>query len=264
MDMLDLSQVQIHASPADVFSWPTSALITGLEMSPSGGLTFTFDRKLPDRWKWLTGNKASPDDNFQYTVWAVVKLTGGWHAAGFVQMWQGRPMGDGALPPILTQFVNWWGDVRHLWGEMSDYLPRAGDQVGFFVTAGNARLRTDVTSVRERSNVVVVTLPAGDAGSFTFGSEQQPPVPPWPPVPPPNPPPPASPDETAALKALVLSLTEQQVKLTSTVMSLLAQVDALAQQVAALRQLPAQGPIVFPNYQTALFGATVVLKPQPK
>jgi hypothetical protein len=259
MDMLDLSQVQIHHSPADVFSWPTSALITGLEMSPTGGLTFTFDRVLPDRWKWPS-NPDVPSDNFQYTVWAVVKLTGGWHAAGFVQMWQGRAMGAGSLPPILTQFVNWWGDVRHLWDEMSDYIPRAGDQVGFFVTAGNARLRTDVTSVRERSNVVVVTLPAGDAGSFTFGSEQQPPAPP---VSPPNPPPPALPDETAALKALVLSLTEQQVKLTSTVMSLLAQVDALAQQVAALRQLPAPA-VVFPNYQTSLWGATVVLKPQPK
>lgn len=260
MDMLDLSQVQIHASPADVFSWPTSALITGLQMSPSGGLTFTFDRVLPDRWKWPS-NPANPSDNFQYTLWAVVKLADGWHAAGFVQMWQGRLMGDGALPPILTQFVNWWGDVRHLWGEMSDYLPRAGDQVGFFVTAGNARLRTDVTSVRERSNVVVVTLPAGDAGSFTFDPAQPsaPPTPPAPPIPQQMP----SVLDPNLIPAMLAQLQQQ----TALLGSLRGQLDALTQQVAALVGKPApalQGTVVFPNYQTSLWGATVVLKPQPK
>jgi hypothetical protein len=40
--------------------------------------------------------------------------------------------------------------------------------MGFFVTAGNARGVGEVTSVRERSNVVFVSLPAGDVGDFDF------------------------------------------------------------------------------------------------
>ena len=42
----------------------------------------------------------------------------------------------------------------------------------FFVTAGNARGMTTVTSVRERSNVVMVNLPANDNGVFRFASQQ--------------------------------------------------------------------------------------------
>ena len=56
---------------------------------------------------------------------------------------------------------------------MVDYRPRAGDKMLFFLSAGNARKgsagpEADVTSVRERSNVVMVTLPAGDDGMFAF------------------------------------------------------------------------------------------------
>jgi hypothetical protein len=51
---------------------------------------------------------------------------------------------------------------------MKGYQPHPGEQMGFFVSAGNARGETGVSSVRERSNVVVVALPAGDSGSFTF------------------------------------------------------------------------------------------------
>ncbi len=40
--------------------------------------------------------------------------------------------------------------------------------MGFFLSAGNARGETGVSSVRERTNVVVVPLPAGDNGNFTF------------------------------------------------------------------------------------------------
>jgi hypothetical protein len=51
---------------------------------------------------------------------------------------------------------------------MAGYQPHAGEQMGFFVSAGNARGFGGVSSVRERSNVVLVALPAGDNGSFSF------------------------------------------------------------------------------------------------
>lgn len=166
-DALNLANVTIIRSPTDIASWPITVAITGLTMTPDGGLTFTFDRAIPESWKWPS-NPANPADHFQYTVWAVIRDGGVWMAAGFVQMWQGRPMGTRALPPILSNYVNWWGDIRHPWGPMSNYRPGVGDPVGFFISAGNARLTEGVTSVRERSNVVAVQLPANDSGAFDF------------------------------------------------------------------------------------------------
>jgi len=40
--------------------------------------------------------------------------------------------------------------------------------MGFFVSAGNAPGESGVSSIRERSNVVLVALPAGDNGNFSF------------------------------------------------------------------------------------------------
>jgi len=51
---------------------------------------------------------------------------------------------------------------------MAGYQPHAGEQMGFFVSAGNARGEGGVSSVRERSNVVIVSLPQGDNGFFPF------------------------------------------------------------------------------------------------
>ena len=69
--------------------------------------------------------------------------------------------------PILSDFAaNWAYDGR--WGPMAGYRPRAGEQMGFFLSAGDARLWGTVISVRERSNVVVVPLPAGDSGSWSW------------------------------------------------------------------------------------------------
>jgi hypothetical protein len=79
-------------------------------------------------------------------------------------MWRGRAS-TGA--PILSDFArNWAYDAR--WGPMMGYQPHAGEQMGFFVSSGNARGEAGVTARRERSNVAIVSLPAGDSGSFPF------------------------------------------------------------------------------------------------
>jgi hypothetical protein len=79
-------------------------------------------------------------------------------------MWRGRGS-TGA--PILAEFArNWAYDAR--WGPIAGYQPHAGELMGFFLSAGNARGVTTVTSLRERTNVVVVPLPPGDNGSFAF------------------------------------------------------------------------------------------------
>jgi hypothetical protein len=165
-DMIDLSQVAVYNSPADVASWPITHSIVGLHMSPTGafdaGLTFdssalaAWPDYLPPGW----------DGPLEYTVWAVVKINGSWYMSGFIQMWRGR-VSTGA--PLLTDFArNWAYDSR--WGPMRAHQPVVGEQMGFFLTAGNARGVTTVTSRRERTNVVLVSLPAGDTGDFKFSA----------------------------------------------------------------------------------------------
>jgi len=161
-DAIDLSQAEVWNSPQDIASWPIAAAITQLSMRPgqSAGLTF----QSAARSTWPDYTPPGWDGPIQYTVWAVVKVNRRWRTSGFIQMWRDRPS-TGA--PILTDFArNWAYDSR--WGPMAGYQPQVGEQMGFFLSAGNARGVGVVTSVRQRTNVVVVSLPGGDTGDFTF------------------------------------------------------------------------------------------------
>jgi hypothetical protein len=160
-DAIDLRSAQVYNSPADIASWPATAKITSVSMSSSAGLSVEFTTKAswPDV---VPPGFAGP---LQYTVWAVVNIDGRWYTAGFIQMWRGRPS-TGA--PILANFATNWAYDPVRWGPMASYQPHAGDQMGFFVSAGNARGEGGVSSIRERSNVVLIPLPAGDNGYFPF------------------------------------------------------------------------------------------------
>ena len=161
-DAIDMSQVEVWNSPADIASWPITAAITALTMRPGQNVGLAFQSSAQTTWPDYT--PPGWDGPLQYTVWAVVKVNGRWHTSGFIQMWRQRPS-TGA--PILTDFAqNWAYDGR--WGPMAGYQPQVGEQMGFFLSAGNARGVGSVTSVRERTNVVVVSLPPGDTGDFTF------------------------------------------------------------------------------------------------
>lgn len=167
-DAIDLHAMGVHWSITDIATWPITVAISSLHMRPVGdsheGISVTTSPVLPNSWKWPS-NPNNPADNYQYTVWACAKDPGGkWNGSGFIQMWQGRPS-TGA--PILVQWNSDWAyDSR--WGPLASFHPKAGDQMAFFISAGDARGKDEVSSVRERSNVVIVTLPAGDRGDFTF------------------------------------------------------------------------------------------------
>lgn len=166
-DEIDLTSAVVHSSPADVAAWPITTRIERLTMRPGQdhGLSFQF-----------SGNQTWPDyvppgwdGPIQYTVWAGVQIAGRWHMAGFIQMWRTRPS-TGA--PILAQWRDWAYDENR-WGPMVHHRPQAGEKMLFFLSAGNARRGSagregDVTSVRERSNAVLVALPHGDHGDFVF------------------------------------------------------------------------------------------------
>ena len=159
-DAINLSQAAVYNSPSNIASWAVTSKITSISMSPSTGLSFEFTTKN----SWPDVIPPGFEGPLQYTIWAVVNIGGRWDTSGFIQMWRGRPS-TGA--PILSDFSrNWAYDSR--WGPMAGYQPHAGEQMGFFVSAGNARNEGAVSSLRERSNVVIVSLPAGDSGYFPF------------------------------------------------------------------------------------------------
>lgn len=182
-DAIDLRTGWIsNSSPRDIGQWPVTLAITRVRETARGGFELTFDRPIPDAWKWAS-NPANPAENFAYTVWAaVLGVDNLWRAAGVVQMWQGRTMGDNSLPAMFTVhdgvpgWTNWFP-----W--LAGYMPRPGDALGLLVSAGDARNNPGVTSVRERSNVVIVRLPLNDEGDWTFELAPGPtpvPVPPGP------------------------------------------------------------------------------------
>lgn len=184
VDAMDLRSAAVHSSPASVADWRPTVAIEKLTFDPRAGLSF--QAAVPDSWNFHVPGWGDPKltdeqkagcsvpgvDNgcVQYTVWAVANVGGTWHAAGYIQMWKGRPSTGAPLP---SDWVNWGGDARGIFGpELLGYRPAPGDRMGFLLTAGNGRLVGD-NPLHERSNVVVVPLPAGDAGVFEFGGGGQ-------------------------------------------------------------------------------------------
>jgi hypothetical protein len=129
-DMIDISGAVVNSSPVDIANWPITALITGLSVNSADGWAFGFNIILPDSWKWYTGNPHNPTDNYQYTVWPVVKVDGKWQIAGIVQMWQGRPnTGAFEFPTWSEDFHKNWCYSPSFWGAMFIYLPKPGDEM---------------------------------------------------------------------------------------------------------------------------------------
>jgi hypothetical protein len=176
-DAIDMSQVVVYNSPADIASWPVTGAITQVNIDPTLGVYVTsntvsapYSSPPPLAGQWPQPATGA-SQGLQYTLWAVVEISGTWYTSGFVQMWIGRP-GTGSKPIGTDWSQNWAYADR--WGPMRSYVPTPGSQMGFFLSAGNARGQTDVTTVRERTNVVLVTLPANDTGVFTFTYPQRP------------------------------------------------------------------------------------------
>jgi hypothetical protein len=175
--------------------------IDALTFSPDAGLSFQRSGA-----NWPDVIPPGFEGPIQYTVWACARLDV-WTCAGFIQMWRTRPSTGAPLPSNSTF---WWGPQGGgaTAGDFGAYESRPGDDMAFFVSAGNARDEVDVSSVRERSNVVLVRLPAGDSGVFTFRPPTQPPVPTPQPPPASTSTPPASTDSDAFL-ALLAELEEK-------------------------------------------------------
>jgi hypothetical protein len=161
-DGIDLHQVVVTGgSPSDVANWPITTAITAMDFG--NGVRVDFDKKDgPNRWPDVT--PAGWDGPIQYTIWMVTNVGGQWYTSGGVEYWYGLDRSGGPA----SQFAYNWYYSAAVWGPLANHQPGNGEQVGFFVTAGDARAK-DVRAITERSNVVSMPFPSG-GGYFTFSS----------------------------------------------------------------------------------------------
>lgn len=160
-DAINLGGAVIEGgSPPDVASRPATATITGIDIT-SGGVRVDFTRK-SGAGRWPDVTPPGWDGPLQYTLWLALKVNGVWHTAGIIEYWYGLDMAGGDISTNNQIPRNWTYYIPAM-----RYQPAPGEQVGFFVTAGDQRMK-DVAAVRERSNVVVIPFPPPGGGSFRF------------------------------------------------------------------------------------------------
>ena len=157
-DQVDLHQATVMASAPDVASWPVTTSITGIDIN-ANGIAVGFTKKDgPNRWPDVV--PPGWDGGIEYTLWLVVSHNGRLYTAGGIEYWYGLERSGG--PP--SQIARNWYYSAAVWGPLAQHQPAVGEQIGFFVTAGDQRAK-DIRKVTERSNVVIVRFP-GDAGGY--------------------------------------------------------------------------------------------------
>ena len=142
-------------------SWPATATIRALDFNASG-LAIDFTKK-DGAGRWPDVVPPGWDGGLQYTVWMVVNHGGRWYTAGGVEYWYG--LGRSGGPPSRYA-SNWYYNPR-IWAPLTYHQPAVGEQVGFFVTAGDQRAK-DSHIVAERSNIVVVPFPSDGGAYYPF------------------------------------------------------------------------------------------------
>jgi hypothetical protein len=157
-DQIDMHTVIVRGPAGDVANWPVTTQIRVLDFN-FGGVFVDFSAK--NSWPEVT--PPGWDGGIAYTLWMVVKVNGQWITAGGVEYWHGLERQGG--PP--SRFASNWYYSPQVWGELASHQPAVGEQVGFFVTAGDQRAK-DVRIVTERSNVVLVPFPSDGGGYYPF------------------------------------------------------------------------------------------------
>jgi hypothetical protein len=171
-----ISPVTFVGGP-DLNRFAVTTTITHVDVHLTG-LELRFDKRDgPNRWPDnITPGWSGP---LQYSVGLCERLSDQWYCSAPVETWFGNNVIGGPIqsqdPPQITK--NWFYDGR--WAPLHTHQPAPGEQLGVFVVAGDAR--NSFTPVRERSNIVLITLPAPNttvAFDFTAQPLAPPPVPP--------------------------------------------------------------------------------------
>jgi hypothetical protein len=163
-DMMPLSSAIIHNSPLNVASWPITSALRVVEIR-SNGVHVEFSKQDgPGRWPDFT--PPGWDGPLQYSLGMVMSINGQYHASAPIEFWHGLPASGG---PPSQYATNWFYDPGR-WAPMTYHQPAVGETIGFFVCAGDCRNRTDGSGspVKERTNVVTVTMPNDNGARFVF------------------------------------------------------------------------------------------------
>jgi hypothetical protein len=159
-DAFNLAAAVIHSSPAGVASWPVTTTITSFAVR-SDGVAVEFSKKNgPGRWPDVV--PPGWTGALQYTLWIAMNIGGAWHTCSPIEYWNGLATSGGDITVNNQIAVNW----TYYCGPMARQ-PAPGEMVGFFVTAGDQRLK-DAFIVHERSNIIVIPFPATSGQTFTF------------------------------------------------------------------------------------------------
>jgi hypothetical protein len=240
-DAIDPHAITYNHGP-DVRDWPVTAQLTRVNFLPTNFQVEFTKQHGADRWPDVIPPEW--DGAIYYTLWPVVSVGGGWQTTPAIEFWyqegkHGRS--DGVGGPFSHAAADWWFRV---WS-MAKTQPKAGDQVGFFVTSAVRRETDDVSwaPVHERSNIVVVTVPPNDTGSIDTadqgGADQPhlPPTPPSEPVPEPEPPPAPEPvpDQEPPPRGTATTIAQQLGE------ALAANTAAVEAHTAVLRELLTKG-----------------------
>lgn len=239
-DAIDPGQVTFTGGPADIGAWPTTTRITRVDLSMTG-VHVEFDKRDgPGRWP----DNTTPgwQGPLQYSLGLVLQVGGRWYASAPIEFWYGLAESGGPIQAPGQVAKNWFYDQR--WGALQGVQPKAGETVGLFVVAGDAR--NSFNPVKERSNIVTFPLPGpGQPQSFAFDGSAPPT--------PPTTPPPAPVDLGPILEQL---------------RQLAAKLDAQAVILEELRMRPVPTcppvnvpPILFPTYGGKVLGFPVQLRP---
>ena len=157
-DQIDMHTVIVRGPAGDVANWPVTTQMRVLDFN-FGGVFVDFTAKS----SWPDVVPPGWDGGIEYTLWMIEKVNGQWITAGGVEFWRGLDRSGG--PP--SRFASNWYYNPQVWGELASHQPAPGEQVGFFVTAGDQRAK-DVRIVTERSNVVLVSFPSDGGAYYPF------------------------------------------------------------------------------------------------
>ncbi len=160
---LDLPSAIVMNSPPDATTWPETATITTIDFNTDGVYINFTKRDGDDRWPDVPFGDGG---NLEYTLWIALDIDGTWYTSGCIEYWYGLERNGG--PP--SGYAENWYYAADRWGAMTGYQPAVGEQVGFFLTAGDARNRSDDSGsiVLERTNVVMVPFPSDDGARYDY------------------------------------------------------------------------------------------------
>jgi hypothetical protein len=163
-DHIDMNRADIISSPSDFASWPITSAITAVDMTRNG-IHVEFDKN-NGRNRWPDVFPPGWDEPLQFTLGMCLNISGKWRCSAVIQFWNGLHASGG--PP--ENYAQDWFYDQNRWGIMTGYQPKTGETIGIFVCAGNCRNNTrgDNSTVKERTNVVLVPMPSSNGASYRF------------------------------------------------------------------------------------------------